>query len=565
MTLDQETGPAASTASTAPAAAPEPGGPPAPVLPAGGRRAPRTGLSRLSLTQIYRIGSVVLTTVLILALTQAAIALVHNNDARDGLTGHVDPATLEQFRLGSAVGRQDTAIRNYAADGDRARLADYRDAIADEAAAAASIRRDLAGVAGTGPTRQRLEAVERASAAWRRGFAEPLAAGSGQGISEAAEAAGRDLFAGFRAANVALQGALTSLHGKVSENLRDAAVRVYWSVGAAFLIVVLAAILLALVISRTVLHPVRSLTGRVRAVSQGDYEHGLDVGGPAEIAELAAIVDAMRNRILQEWRAATEARAVLDEQATELRRSNAELEQFAYVASHDLQEPLRKVASFCQMLDRRYADRLDDRGRQYIEFAVDGSKRMQSLISDLLGFSRVGRMSAMEDGVALDAVVDRAVDNLSALIEETGATVERAELPAVHGDRSQLGQLFQNLVGNAVKFRREGVAPHVRITAERKGDEWEFACADNGIGIEPRYADRIFLIFQRLHAREEYSGTGIGLALCKKIVEYHGGRIWLDSPEDRAEGTPGTTIRWTMPAAAGPAGDAPAEGRDGDD
>ncbi|MFD0539397.1 ATP-binding protein [Actinomadura luteofluorescens] len=241
----------------------------------------------------------------------------------------------------------------------------------------------------------------------------------------------------------------------------------------------------------------------------------------------------------------------LDEQTEELRRSNAELEQFAYVASHDLQEPLRKVASFCQMLERRYGDKLDDRGRQYIAFAVDGAKRMQALINDLLSFSRVGRMSRPEDSVDLDDVVRQALDNLSTLCEETGAEVDVAELPDVAGDRTQLVQLFQNLVGNAIKFRREGVPPRVTIDVRRTGDEWEFGCSDNGIGIDPRYADRIFLIFQRLHSREEYTGTGIGLALCKKIVEYHGGRIWLaagEHAEPDAEAATGTTFRWTLPA-----------------
>src|SRR5690606_9006633 len=228
----------------------------------------------------------------------------------------------------------------------------------------------------------------------------------------------------------------------------------------------------------------------------------------------------------------------------ELRRSNSELEQFAYVASHDLQEPLRKVASFTQMLEQRYESELDDRGRQYIHFAVDGAKRMQLLISDLLDFSRVGRVGGektpMDSGVAVRA----ALDNPSAAIEDAGATVTTGELPRVIGSTSQLTQLFQNLIENAVKFRGEE-PPHVRVEAVRRGDMWEFSCADNGIGVDPKYADRIFLIFQRLHPRDVYAGTGIGLALCRKIVDYHGGRLWLDGD---SEGR-GTTFRWTLPAA----------------
>src|SRR5690606_29999652 len=242
------------------------------------------------------------------------------------------------------------------------------------------------------------------------------------------------------------------------------------------------------------------LTEQVRTVAGGDFDHRLGVERPAELAELSSHIDSMRRRILYAWRTASD-------QADELRRSNSELEQFAYVASHDLQEPLRKVASFTQMLEQRYESELDDRGRQYIHFAVDGAKRMQLLISDLLDFSRVGRVGGektpMDSGVAVRA----ALDNLSAAIEDAGATVTTGELPRVIGSTSQLTQLFQNLIENAVKFRGEE-PPHVRVEAVRRGDMWEFSCADNGIGVDPKYADRIFLIFQRLHPRDVYAGTG---------------------------------------------------------
>ncbi|NBE95763.1 HAMP domain-containing protein [Nonomuraea sp. KC401] len=294
---------------------------------------------------------------------------------------------------------------------------------------------------------------------------------------------------------------------------------------------------LAFIVRHAVLNPIERLTTQVRTVAAGDFDHALHVDRPAELAELASHVDSMRDRIVAAWRVATD-------QSVELRRSNGELEQFAYVASHDLQEPLRKVASFSQMLEQRYGPQLDDRARQYIHYAVDGAKRMQLLINDLLDFSRVGRVTsektAVESGVALDA----ALDNLSAMVEETGATVTHDELPQVTGDRMQLTQLFQNMIENAVKFRSEE-PPRVHIGAERSGEMWEFSCSDNGIGVEPKYADRIFLIFQRLHPRDVYPGTGIGLALCRKIVEYHGGRLWLDG--DAQSG--GTTFRWTLPVA----------------
>jgi light-regulated signal transduction histidine kinase (bacteriophytochrome) len=212
------------------------------------------------------------------------------------------------------------------------------------------------------------------------------------------------------------------------------------------------------------------------------------------------------------------------------------------VASHDLQEPLRKVASFCQLLERRYKGQLDDRGEQYIEFAVDGAKRMQQLINDLLAFSRVGRVTTGFAPVDLGQAFAQALTQLQSVVEEAGATVSADPLPTVRGEQSLLVQLFQNLVGNGVKFHGEA-PPRVHVTVERSGDMWEFCCRDNGIGIEPQYEDKIFVIFQRLHARDVYGGTGIGLALCKKIVEYHGGRMWLDTTVND-----GAAIRWTLPA-----------------
>jgi light-regulated signal transduction histidine kinase (bacteriophytochrome) len=245
----------------------------------------------------------------------------------------------------------------------------------------------------------------------------------------------------------------------------------------------------------------------------------------------------MRDRIVSAWRVATD-------QAEELRRSNGELEQFAYVASHDLQEPLRKVASFTQMLEQRYSSQLDERARQYIHYAVDGAKRMQLLINDLLDFSRVGRVTGERTVTDSGEALNQALDNLSATVEDTETTVTRDDLPKVKGNRLHLTQLFQNLIENAIKFRSEA-PPRIHIGVKRSGDMWEFSCSDNGIGVEPKYADRIFLIFQRLHPRDVYPGTGIGLALCRKIVEYHGGQMWLDNS---AEGQ-GATFRWTLPAA----------------
>ncbi|MEU8342023.1 ATP-binding protein [Spirillospora sp. NPDC048832] len=521
---------------------------PAIVMPAGALPEGQ-GMGRLRLVRIYQIGAFVLALLLLAAFTQAGLAVYGSRHARDVLINQVDPATLEQFRLSTAVTAQDMAIRDYAQDGGAEEVARYRDAVRLEAQAAARMRRLLDGVPDSRDVERLLDRALADSSAWRAAFADGIAAGpGGQGIDPDASREARRLLNQARGDMTPLQVGLTELHDRAAERLRSRASTAQYSTLAALVVVVVAALALALLLRRTVLLPVSSLTGRVRAVAQGDLEHPLDVPGPAEINELAAIIDAMRDRIIRQWRISEDKTRQLDEQTAELRRSNSELEQFAYVASHDLQEPLRKVASFCQMLERRYGDQLDDRGRQYIEFAVDGAKRMQALINDLLSFSRVGRMARPEESVDLGAVARQALDNLAALREEAGAEVEIAELPQVPGDRTQLTQLFQNLIGNAIKFRREGVPPRVVIDARRTGDEWEFRCADNGIGVEPKYADRIFLIFQRLHPRDEYTGTGIGLALCKKIVEYHGGRIWLDG-EDRGD-EPGTTFRWTLPVHA---------------
>jgi light-regulated signal transduction histidine kinase (bacteriophytochrome) len=298
---------------------------------------------------------------------------------------------------------------------------------------------------------------------------------------------------------------------------------------------------------REVESPLLALGEDADVISRGYLEHPVAEVGPTEVADLARSMEAMRARILEEVARVEAARALLQEQAEELTRSNAELEQFAYVASHDLQEPLRKISSFCQLLEQRYGGQLDERADQYIHFAVDGAKRMQTLINDLLAFSRVGRLGGALEPTSLGDALHRAMDNLSTAIEESGAIIEASSLPDVLGDANLLAALFQNLLGNAMKFRRPDAMPSVRIAAVEQGDEVEVAVIDNGIGIDEEYAERIFIIFQRLHGRDAYEGTGIGLALCRKIVEHHGGRIWVDTSV-----TEGASIHFTLPLVPEP-------------
>jgi PAS domain S-box-containing protein len=233
----------------------------------------------------------------------------------------------------------------------------------------------------------------------------------------------------------------------------------------------------------------------------------------------------------------------LRQTAVELGRSNMDLEQFAYVASHDLQEPLRMVSLHIQLLQRRYQGKLDEQADKYILRAVEGSRQMQTLIKDLLAYARVGTRGKELESVDCEVIFNQAMSHLAAAVREGGAEVTHDTLPLVRGDTTQLVQLFLNLIGNGLKFKAERI-PLVHVKAQSDGAFWRFAVRDNGIGIDPRYYERLFVIFQRLHSKAEYPGTGIGLAICKKIVERHGGRIWVESEPGK-----GTIFFFTLLAA----------------
>lgn len=282
----------------------------------------------------------------------------------------------------------------------------------------------------------------------------------------------------------------------------------------------------------------RDLFGLRKDGTQVPVEIGLNpLFSQGERFVLASVVDISERKRAEE---------LLREKVTELQRSNEDLQQFAYVCSHDLQEPLRVIANYTQLIAKRYQGSLDDKGNQFFGFIVDATKRMQGLINDLLLYSRVQtRQQEFRDANCTEAV-RAALANLKVAVQETGAQVEFGDLPTVKADVLQLTQLFQNLLSNAIKFR-SGEAPRIQIAATKEGSNWRFIVRDNGLGLDMKYADRIFVIFQRLHSKEAYPGSGIGLAICKKIVERHGGSIWAESELGK-----GTTFEFTLPQATSP-------------
>jgi signal transduction histidine kinase len=486
----------------------------------------------------------------------AALTAADSNDRTDTLVNRTGPMRTASESLATAFVDQETAIRGFAISGREDDLRPYNDGFAAQNQLIAQIDQ-LLGAGGDARIRGALQDVQRRADEWRAAVAIPVISAvrtQGPGAGQAlVEAASTTRFDALRSSVATLQQEIQVLRAASVEAARKAGNTLVAIEIAAAAIIILAGAGLLLLLDRLVSQPVVELAEQVRAVADGAYEKRITSRGSPELAALADDVDGMRRQIAAELREVREARAQVEWineqlkiQADELTRSNRDLEQFAYVASHDLQEPLRKVASFCQLLQRRYAGQLDERADQYIAFAVDGAQRMQRLINDLLAFSRIGRLTAGFTDVDLNRVLDDVTSQLEARNEDD-AEIVWSDLPTVEGEEPLLSTLFANLIGNSLKFRRPDVPPVIRITAERDGKEWRINVRDNGIGIEAEFADKVFVIFQRLHARDAYEGTGIGLAIVKKIVEYHGGRIWLDLDVDE-----GTSINFTLPAAVTP-------------
>lgn len=484
----------------------------------------------------------------VLACSIAATILVAqadkvSNRLRDG----VQPARIAAYQLQAALRDQETAVRGYLISADSRFLDPYNDGRTAESEAAAQMRQNLAGNADLLAD---LDDIEVAAESWRAEYADPLVAAVAETrpVENASIDEGKVLFDRLRELFTVQNDHLSEARAADLAHLDQ--IR-FWRdtvMVAMILTFITTAVLLAVVMRNAVNRPLSALAAACRRITEGNFGERIIPRGPSDIRAMAADVEDMRQRIVDELETSRASKAALHEQAEELRRSNAELEQFAYAASHDLQEPLRKVASFCQLLEKRYGDKLDERGTEYIGYAVDGAKRLQVLINDLLTFSRVGRLNATTTEVDLNSILDAALNNLTTTIGETGAEIVRpAEpLPTIDGDPTLLVMVWQNLIGNAVKFHRDGVTPRIEIEC-REGtgeyvDRWMFTVTDNGIGIAEEFVDKVFVIFQRLHGRDAYTGTGIGLALCKKIVEHHGGVIWIDTSY-----TDGTRFTFTLP------------------
>jgi signal transduction histidine kinase len=444
-------------------------------------------------------------------LVESAAIVVHTHQVRDGVV-----------RLSSLLQEVEAAERAFLQTGDVAMLQSYE-------AARDQLERDLQQTRqltrGDVAEEHRLQELERlirqridiAASAVR----SAQQAGAPAAQQEIASGEGLQVTESIRRVAGELQDEQRDLLAVRAEAARTSAATISYAVQVGFG-VALAAVAFAFSVAR---RANRDLTLRVdEATTQ--LQSSLSSLRESE-AELRQARDELERRVI--------------ERTEELERSNGELEQFAYVASHDLQEPLRAISGCVQIIERRYDAQLDAKGHELIGHTVAGVARMKELIDGLLAYSRVNRVGGEVEALSSSSIIDAAVLQLESAVAESGAEIARGDLPMVVGNRGQLIQLFQNLLGNALKYRGD-VAPRISVSATAKGGMWDFAVRDNGIGIEPQYFERVFSIFQRLHTRDEYPGTGIGLALCKKIVERAGGVIWIES-----EPGSGSTFHFTLP------------------
>ncbi|HEY2205217.1 MAG TPA: ATP-binding protein [Pseudonocardia sp.] len=529
---------------------------------AGGQPPPATRRRQVasrhwSLRRQTSVIGVTCTLVIVLAIVVGSLALVRLDRARTDVVDELDPALLLTEQLTVSLVNQESGVRGFLATGDTTFLDPYEEGRRREATTVAALQQ-LAAAASRPELAAGLVPVLEAGNRWADEYAKPSIDAARAGSSRATPdpKVGKALFDSLRAAIASDQAGLQQARREARGELSSAATTLTVIGVALALAVVLLLIGLALWSRRTVTVPLIRLAGTVRSVAEGRFDRTVEVeAGPREVVQLAGDIDHMRGRILTELDSMRALNQRLDVQTTNLERSNRDLEQFAYAASHDLQEPLRKVTGFCELLASRYSDQLDERATTYIGFAVDGARRMSVLINGLLAFSRVGRSETPMEPHDLGVLLDHALSQLGRLIADTDATITHDPLPTVPGEAPLLTTLLQNLVGNAIKFRG-AEPPRIHLGVDRQGERWRFSVTDNGIGIEPDYADKIFVIFQRLHAKDAYPGTGIGLAMCRKIVEYHGGEIWLDTaaegPQPEEAGTEktrtGSTFHFTLSA-----------------
>jgi signal transduction histidine kinase len=494
-------------------------------------------------------------TALLIALTAADIAGTTGRE----LSQRLLPATAASAVLLAEYQDEQIFLRNYVTSAQRIALQQYQKLTAEipgQQEKVATLVRGYPSMPGD------LATASLAWRAWLARIAGPQSQATAQGdfararVLQADITSTRPYTLAIRLPVAALQSQLATRQTHVTARLVSAEGRVIAALAAVCAVIAVIVVAGVVAVRRWLLVPFAALRAAAESVAAGHYDTPIPSVGPVELADLGRSTELMRARLaaaLADARRADErlrgrssqletSNHSLTERSRQLETSNEELEQYAYIASHDLQEPLRKMASFCQLLARRYQGQLDEQADQYIAYVVDGARRMQELINDLLTFSRVGRSAVPAVEIDCNQVLERVRIDLATAVEEGGASiVVNGTLPTVRGEWARLVQLFENLVGNGIKFHGQE-PPRIEISAAPDGTGWRFAVADNGIGMETQYADRIFALFQRLHSRAEYPGTGIGLAICKKIVEGYGGTLSFDSRLGE-----GTTFYWTMP------------------